>query len=106
MEKPKSVVVGQGKCLACGSARPVKAMSNGHLSVKCAGDDGWCHDGMSRSDATDAIYARNVTKWVRPEYRRAYLGADPPPKKALKPVPGKTPPAPAPVIEDEGGLFG
>ena len=104
--KSQSVAVGDGKCLLCGGPVVVKATGKGHLVYTCPTPaDGGCGcQVFARYAKSDALLAKLVTKWRKPEYRDRWKGqiesepeAAPP---ATAPEPETTPP-PEPVEPGE-----
>ena len=85
-------IVGHGPCPNCGANAPYKRNKKGHLYVYCVVEgDGGCHSGMqSRSATGDKKLAERITKWVKPEDRKAMLGEAALPQKASGQEPKKS----------------
>lgn len=108
IEKPKSVVVGDGECIFCGAPLLVKATKTGFLSFSCPNVlDGGCNlQTFARSDKSCRLIGEKmVKKWRQVEYRQAYMGEAPPapalapeldPEPAPAPAPANDNPAPSP----------
>ena len=95
---PRSVTVGDARCLGCKRPVPLKATKTGYLCYVCEKDAGGCgFQGFGRDPESNAILAGTVTKWRRPEYRAVYLDqdAEPEPPEEVPPDDPAAPPAPA-----------